>query len=365
MMEQSWKSIVSFRFKCNVFKAMVRGDLLSGLCAFAGQSGSFTEGELSQLEACQNKLARLWHREELGTKSPRRGKFRQRNCPSLPMELRIHRLGWAKKIAEQTQRNDLAHQQVLAAIFGQTRLDRHPGVTDDGILTFCATPRAKQFQNGTKSVKELEGVDDFVRGVKGDLRKVFWMYADDLSAIDLNVIGAKYWGTWWPPPGTKQRSCRKAHKTYQCRCGTEDGKRCGDFFETNRARVAHEVHAQSLEGTHGLKLYVTTMTTSNVCSFAKQYFSNLATARVHVVQAFRYGRRSVNRSAPAYYWEERAQAEPPFFCAPTLTARLFTVRCFFCVWHVKHKHLSKWSTQSQVHKRQQHEHEDSSGTEAI
>ena len=276
-MEQSWKSRVSFSFTCNVFKAKVRGALLSGLCAFAGQSGSFTVGELSQLGACHNNLARrLWHRpEELGKPKKRQISTQEfhRKLGQVPiaMELRIHRLVWAKKIAEQIQGNDLAHQQVLAAIFGQTRQDTHPGMTDDRILTPCTTPRAKLFQNGIVSLKEFEGVDDLVRGLNGDLRKVFWMYADDLSAIDLNVIGAKYWSTWWPPPGTKQGSCRKAHKTYQCRCGTEDGKRCGDFFETNRARVAHEVHAQSLEGTHGLKLYVTTMTTSHVCSCATQF----------------------------------------------------------------------------------------------
>ena len=58
MMGQFWKARVNFRLKCNVFKATVQGALLSGLCAFAGQSGSFTENELHQLEECQNKLAR-------------------------------------------------------------------------------------------------------------------------------------------------------------------------------------------------------------------------------------------------------------------------------------------------------------------
>ena len=37
------KATVNFKFKCNVFKATVQGALLSGLCAFAGQNGSFTE----------------------------------------------------------------------------------------------------------------------------------------------------------------------------------------------------------------------------------------------------------------------------------------------------------------------------------
>ena len=199
----------------------------AGCASFGAVCLRRAERKLHRRRAQPAGSVRLWHRpEELGTKSPRRGKFRQRNCPSLPMELRIHRLGLAKKIADQTQRNDLAHQQVLAAIFGQMRLDKHPGMTDDGILTFCATPRAKQFQNGTKSLKELEG---------------------DKAKQNVSLQ-------------------------------TRDRRR-QDFFETNRARVAHVVHAQSLEGTHGVKLYVTTMTTSNACSFAKQFFLNLATAK--------------------------------------------------------------------------------------
>ena len=42
MMGQFWKAKVNFKFQCNVFKATVHGALLSGLCAFAGQNGSFT-----------------------------------------------------------------------------------------------------------------------------------------------------------------------------------------------------------------------------------------------------------------------------------------------------------------------------------
>ena len=36
----------------------MQGALLSGLCAFAAQNGSFRENELFPLEACQNQLAR-------------------------------------------------------------------------------------------------------------------------------------------------------------------------------------------------------------------------------------------------------------------------------------------------------------------
>ena len=58
MLGQFSKKQVDFKFKCNVFKATIQGALLSGLCAFEGQNGSFTSKELFPLEACQNKLAR-------------------------------------------------------------------------------------------------------------------------------------------------------------------------------------------------------------------------------------------------------------------------------------------------------------------
>ena len=57
-------------------------------------------------------------------------------------------------MAEQIQKDDLAHQQVLAAIYGQTHVDKYPGMTDDGKLTSYATPWAKQFQDDITSLKD-------------------------------------------------------------------------------------------------------------------------------------------------------------------------------------------------------------------
>ena len=56
----------------------------------------------------------------------------------------------------------------------------------------------------------------------GDLRNVFWLYADDVCAIDLNVVRAKYWSSRLPPPGTTLTHEREdpfaagTHKVYQC-----------------------------------------------------------------------------------------------------------------------------------------------------
>ena len=68
-------------------------------------------------------------------------------------------------------------------------------MTEDGKLTSCTTPWAKQFQDDINSLKEFEGSDDFVFELDGDLRKVCRLYADDFCAIDLNVIEAKCWST--------------------------------------------------------------------------------------------------------------------------------------------------------------------------
>ena len=45
-------------------------------------------------------------------------------------------------------------------------------MTEDGNVTSYATPWAKQFQDDIFSLKEFEGTDDFVRELKGDLRKI-------------------------------------------------------------------------------------------------------------------------------------------------------------------------------------------------
>ena len=126
MIGQFGEARVNFKFKCNVFKATVQVALLTGLCAFAGQNGSFT-------------------------------------IVPIEMKHRIQRLGWGKKTAERNQNDDLCHRQVLAAVFGQTRLEKFPWMTEDEKLTPCATPWAKQFHDYINSLKEFEGSNDFAR----------------------------------------------------------------------------------------------------------------------------------------------------------------------------------------------------------
>ena len=66
-----------------------------------------------------------------------------------------------------------------------------------------------------------------------------------------------------------------------------EATRCLEFVESQSARVAHEVRALFFfGGTHGLKLYVTTMAISNVCLMCETVFPNLTTARNHVLKAF-------------------------------------------------------------------------------
>ena len=50
-------------------------------------------------------------------------------------------------MAEQIQKDDPSDQQVLAAIFGQTRPDKCHCMTNEGKLTVHATPWAKKFRD--------------------------------------------------------------------------------------------------------------------------------------------------------------------------------------------------------------------------
>ena len=79
------------------------------------------------------------------------------------MVISIRRLGWAKRMAEQIQKYDLSHQQMLAAIFGQTRLDRCSCTTNERRLTSCAIPREKQFRDDINSLKDFGKGDEFAR----------------------------------------------------------------------------------------------------------------------------------------------------------------------------------------------------------
>ena len=154
----------------------MQGALLSGLCAFAGQNGSFTEGDLNQLEACQKKLARrlvAMTRRNLDTEPKKRQistneLHRKLGIVPIEMKLRIQRLGWGKKTAECLQNDDLCHRQVLAAVFGQTRMEKFPWMTEDEKLTPCATPWAKQFQDYINSLKEFEGATTSRVSAAGD-----------------------------------------------------------------------------------------------------------------------------------------------------------------------------------------------------
>ena len=125
---------------------------------------------------------------------------------------------------------------------------------------------------------------------------------------------------------------------YQCRCWTKEGERCSESLELHKARVAQEVHALFLDGTHELKQNVTTMTISNVCPMCETFFPNLATARIHIVKAFRSGRCFVNRSARALEWEEKTGTGASFACpdpeCPLLFNDMSLLRC-----HIKREHF--------------------------
>ena len=118
------------------------------------------------------------------------------------------------------------------------------------------------------------------RGIHHGLQHV-----DFFCALVLNVIRARYWSRSFPPPGTRRElgetTEKETHKTYQCKCWTKERQSCTEFFEPHRTRVSHEVHALFWGGIHRLKMYVTTMTISDVYQMFETVFPNLAMARAH------------------------------------------------------------------------------------
>ena len=79
---------------------------------------------------------RNWDGEPKKQQTPIKALLPKLGRVPLAMELRIRRLGWAKRVTEQLQEDDLPQQQVLAVIFGQTRLDKFTCMTSHGELTF-------------------------------------------------------------------------------------------------------------------------------------------------------------------------------------------------------------------------------------
>ena len=90
------------------------------------------------------------------------------------MELRIRRLGWAGRVGEQDQKDDPSHQQVLAAISGQTRVDKFPLHDERRETDNLRHPWAKQFRDDINSLKEFDEGDDFVSQRNGDWMMVFF-----------------------------------------------------------------------------------------------------------------------------------------------------------------------------------------------
>ena len=100
---------------------------------FAGHNGRLMENELFLLDARQNKLARrllamtrrTWDSEPQQQQIPTKELLPNLESVPIAMELRMRRLNWAKRMAEQSQKDDPSHQQVLAAIFDQKRRDKY------------------------------------------------------------------------------------------------------------------------------------------------------------------------------------------------------------------------------------------------
>ena len=63
-------------------------------------------------------------------------------------------------------------------------------MTSDGNTTIFAIPRAKPFRYYINALKEVDEGDDFVSEWNGDVRSLFYLSAEKVWALDLNLIRA-------------------------------------------------------------------------------------------------------------------------------------------------------------------------------
>ena len=104
--------------------------------------------------------------------------------------------------------------------------------------------------DGIKSLKESEEGHGFVRALSGDLRKVFFFNIctpNIFCALDLNVIPARDWSTTSATPGNSPRRRRGSRErnaqNFPVQTFDKRGREVHGFFDTHKARVAHDVHA--------------------------------------------------------------------------------------------------------------------------
>ena len=171
----SWAS--NFKIKCNIFKATVQGALLSAYAlsqamAEASQRMSFFRWKRAKTDRRDGSsmTRRNWDSE---LKERQISKNEAHRKSELCQLQRKSEFAVSKRMAEQIQKDDLSHQQVLMATFEQKRLNKYLCVTSEGKPIVYATPRAKQFREDIKSLKEIDEGDDLVRELHEDFRKLF------------------------------------------------------------------------------------------------------------------------------------------------------------------------------------------------
>ena len=141
-----------------------------------------------------------------------------------------------------------------------------------------------QFSDDVASLEQFDEGAELVETAAGDLC-FFLSEATRFAKLDLSIMKARYWRRCVPPPGPqktrgKNDTAPTPETPFQRRCLTKEGTRCGRMFASTTGRMAHEVRATDVAGTHGLKLYATTASSSGGATLAWR----TCTARNHVVQ---------------------------------------------------------------------------------
>ena len=102
------------------------------------------------------------------------------------------------------QREDHASDQVLSAIFGQTRLwTCSQASRATGTRERVWTPGPSSSALDIESLREFDEGDELVSDTRGDLRALFTELVERFAELNLEIVMDKYWSRTIPPVGAE------------------------------------------------------------------------------------------------------------------------------------------------------------------
>ena len=280
-----WKIKSPHRLKRTIFLSKVLGTLLSGLepfCLLEGQV-AFLEGALAGMArialrgkgAQQDKITGAW------TSWSNSRVLRYWQIAPVKIELLVRRLSWLQDWAK----NAAAHQQVLTAMFSETRFEKQRR------KQLQPHPWLLQLRRDITHLSEHEELEWLVEAVLADPLSLFANpdYAVPFAEADLACIKVRLWAASVPPPGHEapsQAVARDPHGlpfAFVCLHKFPDGTPCAHQAPCRRSMANH------VRFTHSWRHLVPMLTVTNQCPHCLSLFAAQRYAVAHVIEAVRSG----------------------------------------------------------------------------